>query len=151
MWKKNHPTTQCHKKVTCKQCKGKDHSTKYCTVANQSEPKCTYCRKGKHTTEECKARKKAEKKLERESRASRTPPVTSTAMSTVSPRAPPLLQAQASQIPPQSPVVQLTMQQVPLQTAGIEERLQQLAHRVNPLTTSGMMPPSPAPPAYTSA
>ena len=148
--KKNHPTTQCHKKVTCKQCKGKDHSTKYCTVVNQLQPKCTYCRKGKHTTEECKARKKAEKKLERESRASRTPLVTSTAASTESLRAPPLLRAQSSQIPPQSPVVQLTMQQVPLQTAGIEERLQQLAHRVNPSTASGMMPPSPTPPAYTS-
>ena len=43
------------------------------------------------------------------------------------------------------------MQQVPLQTAGIEERLQHLANGVNPLTTSGLLPPSPAPPANTSA
>ena len=104
-----------------------------------------------HTTEKCKARKKAEKKLERESRASRTPLVTSNTISTALPRAPPQLQTQASQIPPQSPVVQLTMQQVPLQTTGIEEKLQKLAHRVDPLTVSRMMPPSPAPPAYTSA
>ena len=122
--KKNHPTTQCHKKVTCKKCNGKDHSTKYCTVANQSEPKCTYCRKGKHTTENCKARKKAEKKLEREYRASRTPPVTSTTTSTASLRAPVQPQAQAPPSTFQSPVIQLTVQQVLLQTAGIEERLQ---------------------------
>ena len=32
--KKNHSTTH-HKKVTCKQFKGKDHSTKYCTASSQ--------------------------------------------------------------------------------------------------------------------
>ena len=67
--KKNHQTTCCHKKVVCKKCNGKDHSTKYCVTATSPEPKCTYYRKGKHTTENCKARKKAKKKLERESRA----------------------------------------------------------------------------------
>ena len=65
--------------------------------------------------------------------------------------APPLLQAQASQSPQQAPVVQMTIQQVPLQTARIEERLQRLANGVNPLTTSGLLLPLPAPPAYTSA
>ena len=97
--RKNQSTTWYCKKVTCKQCKGKDHTTKYCTTSSQSEPKCTYCRKGKHTTEECKVRKKAEKKLEKESRASRTPLVTSTTTSTMLLRALTLLQAQAPQIP----------------------------------------------------
>ena len=27
--KKNHPTMHCHKKVTCRKCKGKDHSAKF--------------------------------------------------------------------------------------------------------------------------
>ena len=129
--KKSHSTTCRHKKVTCKQCEGKDHSTKYCTASSQSKPKCTYCRKGKHSTENCKARNKAKKKLEKELRANRTPLVTSTAVSTMSLGAPPLLQAQASQSPQQAPVVQTTIQQVPLQTAGIEERLQRLANGVN--------------------
>ena len=120
--KKNHSTMHCHKKVTCKQCKGKDHSTKFCTMPSQQELKCTFCGKSKHSTENCKARKKAEKKLEKELRAKRTLIVTSTAASTTSLGAPPLSQAQ----PPQShqqTVIQETMQQVPLQTAGIEERL----------------------------
>ena len=67
----------------------------------------------------------------------------------MSSRAPPQLQAQASQIPPQAPVVQPLMQPVPLQTAGIEKWLQRLAHRVDLSTVSGMLLPSPAPPAYT--
>ena len=37
------------------------------------------------------------------------------------------------------------MQQVPLQAAGIEERLQHLASRVDQLTSLGLLPPSPAP------
>ena len=122
--KRNHPNTQCHKKVTCKKCNDKDRSTKYCTTATQPKPKCTCCRKGKHTTENCKARKKAEKKLERESRASRTPLVASTTTSTASLRAPVQPQAQAPQSTSQSPAIQLPVQQVPSQSAGIEERLQ---------------------------
>ena len=59
--------------------------------------------------------------------------------------------AQPSQTHQQAPVTHETMQQVPLQAAGIEERLQCLANRVNQLTSSGLLPPSPAPPAYTSA
>ena len=122
----------CHKKVTCKQCKGKDHSSKFCTVPSQQELKCTFCGKSKHSTENCKARKKAEKKLEKELRAKKTPTVTSTATSITLSGTPPLSQAQPSQSPQQAPVIQETMQQVPLQTAGIEERLQCLANRVNP-------------------
>ena len=95
---KNHSTAHCCKKVTCKQCKGKDHNTKFCTTPSQLEPKCTFCRKGKHSTENCKTRKKAEKKLEKELRANRTPTVASTAMSTMSSGAPTLSQVQ----PPQS-------------------------------------------------
>ena len=149
--KKNHLTTHCHKKVTCKQCKGKDHNTKFCIVPSQLEPKCTFCGKGKHSMENCKARKKAEKKLERELRAKRTPMVTSTAMSTTSSGAPPLSQAQCPQSHQQAPAIQETMQQAPLQTAGIEERLKHLPNRIDPSTMSGLLPPSPAPPAYTSA
>ena len=112
--KKNHSTMHCHKKVTCKQCKGKDHSSKFCTVPSQQELKCTFCRKNKQSTENCKARKKAEKKLQKGLRAKRTPTVTSTAASTMSLGAPPLSQAQPPQSHQQAPVIQETMQQVPL-------------------------------------
>ena len=141
----------CHKKETCKQCKGKDHSTKFCTAPSQQELKCTFCRKSKHSIENCKTRKKAEKKFKKELRAKRTSMVTSTTMSTMSSGAQPLSQAQPPQSHQQAPVIQETMQQVLLQTAGIEERLQCLANRVNSSTTSGLLPPSPAPTAYTSA
>ena len=124
MWEENHQTTHCHKKVVCKKCNGKDHSTKYCTAASKTEPKCTYCRKGKHTMEHHKARKKAEKKLERESRASRTPLVTSTTMSTASLRAPVHPQSQTQQGNSQPQAVQSSLQQTHLHNAGIEERLQ---------------------------
>ena len=66
-------------------------------------------------------------------------------------RAPLLSHAQPSQTHQQAPVTHKTMQQVPLQAAGIKERLQHLANRVNQLTLSGLLLPSPAPPAYTSA
>ena len=66
-------------------------------------------------------------------------------------RAPPLSHAQPSQTHQQAPVTHETMQQVPLQAAGIEEMLQCLANGVDQLTSSGLLPPSPAPPAYTSA
>ena len=60
-------------------------------------------------------------------------------------------QAQPSQTHQQAPVTHETMQQVPLQAAGMEERLQCLANGVNQSTLLGLLPPSPAPPAYTSA
>ena len=81
----------------------------------------------------------------------RTSTVTSTTASTMSLRTPPLSQAQLSQTHQQAPVTHKTMQQVPLQAAGIEERMQCLANGVNQLTSLGLLPPSPAPPAYTSA
>ena len=115
-------------------------------MPNQQELKCTFCGKNKYSTENCKAKKKAEKKLKKELRAKNTPMVTSTATSIMSSGAPPLSPAQPSQSPQQAPVIQETMQQVPLQTAGIEERLQYLANRVNPSTMSGLLPPSQAPP-----
>ena len=149
--KKNHPTSHCHQKVTCRKCKGKDHSAKFCSMPNQEELKCTFCGKTKHSVENCKARKKAEKKIQKELKAKRTSMVTSTATSTMSLRTPPLSQAQPSQTHQQAPVTHETMQQVPLQAAGIEERLQCLANGVNQSTSSGLLPPSPAPPAYTSA
>ena len=108
--KKNHSNPICHKKLICKQCKCKDHNTKFSTMPSQLEPKCTFCRKGKHSTENCKARKKAEKKLEKELRANRTPTVTSTTVSTTSLEAPPLSQAQPPQSHQQAPLVQETMQ-----------------------------------------
>ena len=148
--KKNHSTTLCHKKVTCKQYKGKDHSSKFCTTPSQQELKCTFCGKSKHSTENSKARKKAKKKPKKELRAKKTPMVTSTAASITSLGTPPLSQAQPSQSPQQAPVIQETIQQVPLQTAGIEERLQCLANGVDPSTMSGLLPLPPAPPAYTS-
>ena len=79
--KKNHSIMHCCKRVTCKQCKGKDHSSNFCTVPSQQELKYTFCRKSKHSTENCKAMKKAEKKLKKELRAKKTPTVTSTATS----------------------------------------------------------------------
>ena len=63
--KKNHSTACCHKKVTCKQCKGNDPSSRFCTIPNQQELKCTFCGKNKHSAENCKARKKAEKNSRR--------------------------------------------------------------------------------------
>ena len=149
--KKNHPTSCCHLKVTCRKCKGKDHITKFCSTPNQEELKCTFCGKTKHSVENCKARKKAEKKIQKELKAKRTSMVTSTTASTMSLRTPPLSQAQPSQTHQQAPVTHKTIQQVPLQAAGIEERLQCLANGVDQLTSSGLLPPSPAPPAYTSA
>ena len=145
--KKNHPTSCCHQKVTCRKCKGKDHITKFCSMPNQEELKCTFCGKTKHSMEICKARKKAEKKIQKELKAKRTSMVTSTA----SLRTLPLFQAQPSQIHQQAPVTHEKMQQVPLQAAGIEERLQHLANGVDHSTSLGLLPPSPAPPAYTSA
>ena len=107
--RKNHSTVHCCKKVTCKHCKGKDHSTKFCTAPSQQELKCTLCGKSKHSIENCKARKKAEKKLKKELRAKRTPMVTSTTASTTSSGAPPLSQAQPPQSHQQAPVIQETM------------------------------------------
>ena len=57
--KKNHSTVHCHKKVTCKQCKGKDHSSKFCIMPSQHELKYTFCGKSKHSTENCKAREES--------------------------------------------------------------------------------------------
>ena len=77
--------------------------------------------------------------------------VASTAASITSLGTPPLSQAQPSQSPQQAQMIQETTQQVLLQTAGIEERLQCLANGVNLFTAPELLPPSPAPPAYTSA
>ena len=68
----------------------------------------------------------------------------------MSSRAPPLSHAQPSQTHQQTPVTHEMMQEVPLQAAGIEERLQCLANGVDQSTLLGLLPPSPAPPAYTS-
>ena len=149
--KNNHPTSCCHKKVTCRKCKGKDHNAKFCSTPNQEELKCTFCGKTKHSMENCKARRNAEKKIQKELEAKRTSTVTSTTVSTMSLRTLPLSQAQPSQTSQQAPVTHETIQQVPSQAAGIEERLQCLANVVNQLTLLGLLPPSPAPPAYTSA
>ena len=59
--KSTHSMSKCHKRVTCKKCKGKDHGTKFCTIASTPDHKCTFCGKGRHSTENCRARKKAEK------------------------------------------------------------------------------------------
>ena len=97
--KKNHPTVCCHKRVTCRKCKGKDHSTKFCSTPSQEELKCTFCGKTKHSVEMCKAKKKAEKRLEKEMNAKRTSMVTSATTSTTSLRKPPVPQAQPSESP----------------------------------------------------
>ena len=134
--KKNHPTVCCCKKVTYRKYKGKDHSAKFCSAPSQEELKYTFCGKTKHSAEMCKAKKKAEKRLEKEMKAKRTPPV---------PQSQPLESHQ------QTPVTHETIPQVPLQAAGIEERLQCLANGVNQSTLLRLLLPSPAPPAYTSA
>ena len=64
--KKNHPTSHCHQKVTCRKCKGKDHIAKFCSMPNQEELKCMFCGKTKHSMENCKA--KQERKLRRKFR-----------------------------------------------------------------------------------
>ena len=61
--KKNYPTDRCHSKVTCKNSKGKDHVTRFYTVAATTAGyNCTFCRKGKHSIENCRARKKSERR-----------------------------------------------------------------------------------------
>ena len=77
--------------------------------------------------------------------------VTSATASTTLLRTPPVPQAQPLESHQQTPVTHETIPQVPLQAAGIEERLQCLANGVNQSTSSRLLPPSPAPPAYTSA
>ena len=149
--KKNHPTMHCHKKMTCRKCKGKDHSTKFCSMPSQEELKCTFCGKTKHSVETCKAKKKAEKKREKEMRVKRTSMVTSATVSTASSRTPPVPQAQPSASYHQAPVTHEMTQQVPLQATDTGERLQHLANGVNQLTSLRLLPPPPAPPAYTSA
>ena len=59
--KKTHSRNMCCKRVICKNCKGKDHGTRFCTVAPALNYNATFCRKGKHSTENCSTRKKAEK------------------------------------------------------------------------------------------
>ena len=59
--------------------------------------------------ENCKARKEAERKLQKELKARRTSMVTSTAASPMSLRAPPLSHAQPSQTHQQAPVTHGTM------------------------------------------
>ena len=122
--KKNHPTVHCHKKVTCRKCKGKDHRAKFCSTPSQEELKCKFCGKTKHSVETCKAKKKAEKRLEKEMKAKRTSMVASATMSTTLSRTPPVPQAQPLESHQQAPVTHETIPQVPLQAAGIEERLQ---------------------------
>ena len=77
--------------------------------------------------------------------------VVSTTTSTMSLRIPLMPQAQPLESHQQAPVTHETIPQVPLQAAGIEERLQHLANGVDQSTSSRLLPPSPAPPAYTSA
>ena len=149
--KKNHPTVCCCKKVTCRKCKGKDHSTKFCSAPNQEELKCTFCGKTKHSVEMCKAKKKAEKRLGKEMKAKRTSMVASATTSTTLLRTPPVPQAQPSESHQQTPVTHETIPQVSIQAAGIEERLQCLANGVDQSTSLRLLPPSPAPPAYMSA
>ena len=149
--KKNQPTSCCHQKVTCRKCKGKDHIAKFCSAPNQEELNCTFCGKTRHSVENCKARKRAEKKIQKELKAKRTPTVTSTSTSTTLLRTLPLSQAQLSQTYQQAPVTHKTIWQVPLQVAGIEKRLQCLANGVDQSTLLGLLPPSPVPPAYASA
>ena len=66
-------------------------------------------------------------------------------------RTPPVPQVQPLESHQQAPVTHETIPQVPLQAAGIEKRLQHLANGIDQLTSSRLLPPSPAPPAYTSA
>ena len=121
--------------VQCRKCGKKNHSTACCCMLLPShpEPKCTFCGKGKHSMENCKARKKAEKKLEKELRVNRTPTVVSTAMSTTSLGSTTHHRPNLHRVISKCQWSRRTMQQVLLQTAGIEERLQHLANRVNPI------------------
>ena len=107
--KKNHPTSHCCQKVTCRKCKGRDHITKFCSMPNQEDLKCMFRGKTKHSMENCKARKKAEKKIQKELKAKRTSTVTSTTMSTMSLRTPPLSHAQPLHTHQQAPVTHETM------------------------------------------
>ena len=76
--------------------------------------------------------------------------VASATVSTMSSRTPPVPQTQPLESHQQTAVTHETIPQVPLQAAGIEERLQHLANRVNQSPSLRLLPPSPAPPVYTS-
>ena len=63
--KKNHPTDRCHSKVTCKNCKGKDHGTRFCTVATTTAGyNCMFCRKSKHPIENYRIRMKPQRRTQ---------------------------------------------------------------------------------------
>ena len=63
--KKYHPTVHCHKKVTCRKCKGKDHSAKFCSTPSQEELKCTFCGKPNILQKHARQRRKLRKNLRR--------------------------------------------------------------------------------------
>ena len=61
--KEDHPTDRCHSKITYKKCKGKDHGTRFYTVATAAAGyNCKFCRKGKHTLESYRARKRTKRR-----------------------------------------------------------------------------------------
>ena len=63
--KKDHPTDRCHSKITCKKCKGKDHATRFCTVATTTAGyNCTFSRKGKYLIENCRAKRRAKRRAQ---------------------------------------------------------------------------------------
>ena len=63
--RKDHPPNRCHSKTTYKKCKGKDHGTRFCTVAiTTAGYNCTFCGKGTHSIENCKARKRFKRRTQ---------------------------------------------------------------------------------------
>ena len=64
--KRKHSTDRCRKRVTCKNCKGKDHGTRFCTIAPAPDYKFTFCRKGNTLQRTAEQGRKLRRKLGQE-------------------------------------------------------------------------------------
>ena len=145
--RKNHKTDKFRKKVTCKNCRKKDHSTKFCTMTPIQEDKCSYCGKGKHTVENCRARKKAEKKAKSAGTMATTNNMSTSSSSSTQPSQDHPCSSQSSEMPPKCTPPLVT----PAAAPTIGQHLQQMVMQndVHATSTSSQnMPTSEAPPVY---
>ena len=145
--RKNHKTDKCRKKVTCKNCRKKDHSTKFCTMTPRQEDKCSYCGKGKHTAENCRARKKAEKKAKSAGTTAATNDALTLSSSLTHHSQDYPSSSQSSEMPPKCMPLLVT----PAAAPTIGQCLQQMAMQNDVhamLASSQNVPTSEAPPVY---
>ena len=145
--RKNHKTDKCRKKVTCKNCRKKDHNMKFCTMTPTQEDKCSYCGKGKHTAENCRARKKAEKKAKSAGTMATTNHMSASSSCLTQHSQDHSSSSQSSEMSPKCTPPLVTLAAAPT----IGQHLQQMAMQndVHAASTSSQnMPTSEAPPVY---